>query len=277
MEIIQKIKNHLNDNAKHFIQVSNVITEEAIDKTLYLSEIKSKYGDIDGYFKHLLSQGFEKLQIMLRKKQGNTSYPIGLALPLSLSPEKPKTDQSTPGLANANPQNYNTMHTGVEDLSKEILYKSRIQDLEERILEYKTQLHEKDTNYKAIQRKLDEAYDEIRVLKVAQSTAEKEKELALREAEVNRKSFFETEFAKTTGQGLIGLVSGVPPQAQQPGLNGSQLSKIKQNLIHWVSGDDITDEGCEILYQVATQMHLHHAEFTPKLKALIEEYKSKTN
>lgn len=281
MEYIQKIKNHLNDNARNYIEVFNVETEKAIAKMLFLDKIKEQYGSVDGYFTHLLKQGIDKLQVQMRYKMGAAGKRVGLAMPLNLSPEgaaPEKIHQSTPGLANPDHQNFSAMQSA-NDISTELLYKSRISDLEEKIIDLKKQLEEERTDKREINRKLQGAYDEIRELKVAQATAEKEKDLALREAEVSRKSFFETEFAKTTGQGLIGMFNPGATNApqEQSQLHGAQLSRTKQNLIHWVSGDGISDEGCEILYQVATQMHLHNDEFTPKLLELIKEYQSKTN
>jgi hypothetical protein len=280
MEIIQKIKNHLNENARHFIEVYNVVTEQAIDKMLFLDEIKEKYESIDGYFTHLLKKGIDKLQVQMRYKAGNAGRKMGLAMPLNLSPadQAPeKIHQSHNGLGFPSQQNTSTMRDS--DITQEYVFKQRIQDLEERILDYKQRISEGNDDKRELNRKLQDAYDEIRELKVKVATADKEKELALREAEVSRKSFLDSAAAKEGIKSLSGifLPSGTPQQQDYSQLNGAQqLSKIKKDLIHWIS-EGITDEGCDILYKAATQMALHHSEFTPKLLELINEYQSKSN
>ena len=283
MEIIQKIKNHLNEHALHFIEVFNVATEEAMDKALYLNEIREKYGSIDDYFKHILRQGIHALQIQLRKKQGSSSKRIGLSLPLNLSStdKAPKNiHQSQNGLGYPSQQNTSTIiNSSTAALTQELLYKQRIADLEERLIEYKGRLSEKDDEYRTVKRELNDAYDKLRELRVQVATADKEKELALREAAAERKSFFETEFAKECAKGLSGIL--IPGMARQDNgqsqLSGPELSRTKQNLIHWISSDGINDPCCEILYKVSQQMALYNEEFTPRLIELIKEYESKTN
>lgn len=275
-EEFNQIQDHLKSDKLHYIDVMNVETTDYVDKALYLAQIVEKHGDLNGFFSALLKDGINKLQVFKRRKHGSGNRLIGGVVPLKLGVKEDKKEAEVHGLNNAFGEQNQNQAMNPSQFGQEQLFRSRILDLEERIISYKQDLEEERSDKKKIRRKLEEAYDELRVAKVSIATSEEKLKYELLKKDAETKTFLDSEnFGKLIGEGKSALMAF----SASKGGGGSQLAApsnnyglYKRSVIEALELDLVTEDIAKLMLATAKGALEKGDAFMSQFNSLIQQF-----
>jgi hypothetical protein len=279
---IHKIQNHLDSNKLHYIDVLDEKLGDIIYNKLFINDIVNKHGSLDGFFKKILSDGINRLQIIKKKKLGTSNRLVGAVIPLQLG-TKPEESAQVHGLNNPayqQPKSPEVIQSQMQtsQLNQELLYKSRILDLEERISAYKSDLLEEKEDHRSTRRKLEQCYDDIRELTVEKQTNDKNLELALKEERLNNKSWYDAENLPQITESLTGLASpfmGVKTEAATSlnGVANANYGPRKNAILQALEYPQVDESICKIIGEAINGLLIHRGTFGKELEKLIKKHK----
>jgi len=216
---------------------------------------------VELFLKGLKNEGFPSgSKIYLRVPNGTTSKVIGDPIILQFSgdvknnhamQQTAKTSQVIPSQVQPSypTSSYYGLGNGMMGVhpaeSRLDAITSKYDDLKERYDELKTQCRD----LQSVKRRLEE---ENNSLKLEVNTAEKHKELAILQADLNRKSFMDSEAMKTIAANLAPalpqIISGQPAQV---GMGvAANVSNEKKQFIEFISSDRVADADVGYVYKI---------------------------
>lgn len=265
---MQQIIHHLLQNPNNSISVEyngrkkmNPYAQK--NKYLFTKErIESSWQSVELFLKGLKNDGFPSgTKIYLRIPNGTTSKVIGEPITLQFSGDlknnqmmQEQTNQIQTAVNGQMQQPYPNqpyfgMGSGMMGVhpaeSRLDAITAKYEDLKERYDDLKSQCKD----LQSIERQLKEQNSS---LKLEVNTAEKHKELAILQADLNRKSFMDSETMKTLAANLAPalpqIISGQPPQVGM-GTHAS-LSSEKKQFIDFIASDKVSDIDVGTVYKI---------------------------
>ncbi|MEM6697193.1 MAG: hypothetical protein AAF599_02265 [Bacteroidota bacterium] len=235
-----------------------------VQKNRYLftkDSIEGGWQSVELFLKGLKNEGFPSgTKIYLRVPNGTTSKVIGEPIVLQFSEpvknnhtmqhvEQPSQAVALPAHNSyPNPSYYGLGHgmMGVHPAESRLeAITAKYEDLKERYDELKSQCKD----LQSIERRLKE---ENSSLQLEVNTAEKHKELAILQADLNRKSFMDSETMKTIAANIAPalpqIISGQPTQIGMG--TAANLSSEKKQFIEFISSDRINDTDVGHVYKL---------------------------
>lgn len=285
---LQQITNHLLQNPNNSISVEyngrkkmNPYTQK--NKYLFTRQrIQNGWQNVELFLKGLKNDGFPSgTKIYLRTSNGTTSKVIGEPITLQFSGDLKNNQmmqEQTNQIQTANPQmqqSYpNQPYFGMGNSmmgvhpaeSKLDAISAKYEDLKERYDDLKSQCKD----LQSIERQLKEQNSS---LKLEVNTAEKHKELAILQADLNRKSFMDSETMKTLAANLAPalpqIISGHPPQIGM-GMPAN-LSSEKKQFIDFIASDKVHDSDVGYIYKIYKNI-VKNKDFAAGLQQLFAEF-----
>jgi len=303
MKEYEQLKAHLNKNDRNFVDVMDYDAQEYIDKGLSKTVLQEKHNGLDNYLTALVSSGERNLQFYQRRVNGSGSQLAGAVLQMTLKPNTPEAQQpqqpqqqpmqynTQPQALNAAPQALPTNTSAAEMFLREKLvdvrerYTEKIKDLNDRISELKDDLDEYKANCKNFRNKNDDLQSQVNLFEREKAMLtrqfEEDKKWALREAENNSKTFFDSENGQLLLQEGLGLASNLmmKHQAAASGLNAPQqqaqtASQIKLALLGVINQEAFNDSYCESVLNTISGL-TQNEEFRTDLDKLLKQYELK--
>jgi hypothetical protein len=286
---MQHIAHHLSQHPNNSISVEYMGTKKInphVSKNKYLftkEHIESGWQGILPFLRSLKNEGFPSgTKIVLRVSNGTTSKIIGEPITLQFSSEQTNNQrmeqQQYPNQSVAENQlpshRINTPYYGMGNPmmgvhpaeSKLEAITAKYEDLKERHEELKN-------SYKNIQSSERMLKEENNSLKLEVNTAEKHKELAILQADLNRKSFMDSEAMKTIAANLAPalpqIMGAQPPQVGMG--TAPNLSSEKKQFIEFIASERVSDTDVGVIYKIYKNM-VKNKEFALAMQQLFTQF-----
>ncbi len=282
MSEYNKIQHHLQDG-KRWIKVTDLATEKELYRQLFLDDINTQFGSLEGFFESLIKKGYKELQIEMRRKNGTSSILCAPAQNIRISEEvehqeiKEPAPKTQPVLAEQYPMHYPQQHYAlnapVQPMTYD-LYKEKYIDLQERYVDLK----EENRDLKAKNRKLRESNWD---LESRCKTFDREKELDMKLLEISKASFWESEAGKTVIENGLGLAESMVAKKEivETGLSSAsenpKHSQTKRALLMMIEQGHVTDAHCEALYYTLAGYMQQGSAFADEHKELLLKHNLK--
>ncbi|AXG68213.1 hypothetical protein KORDIASMS9_00405 [Kordia sp. SMS9] len=255
------------------------------NKYLFTQErIESGWHSVPQFLKGLKNDGFPSgTKIYLRIPNGSTSKVIGQPITLQfsgdiknnefmtqeashnesavLSSQMQPIQSSQPYYGMGNPM------MGVHPAESRLeAITAKYEDLKERYDDLKSQCKDLQSTERQLK-------EENNSLKLEVNTAEKHKELAILQADLNRKSFMDSDAMKTIAANLAPalpqIISGQPAQIGMG--TASNLSSEKKQFIDFITSDRVTDADVGNVYKIYKHM-VKNQDFAAAVQQLIIQF-----
>jgi hypothetical protein len=250
------------------------------NKYLFTKEsIERGWQSVEQFLKGLKNDGFPSgTKICLRIPNGTTSKIIGEPITLQFSGDlqNQHTMQSnvqtahhpTGGYSSPPFQSYGmgTPVMGVHPAESRLdAMTAKYDDLKERYDDLKTQCKDLQSSERRLK-------EENSSLKIEVNTAEKLKELAIMQANLNQKSFMDSEAMKTIATNLAPalpqMISGNVPQV---GMGTASLSNEKQQFIEFITSEAVSDADVNTVYKIYKNI-VKNTDFAAALQELFTQH-----
>lgn len=284
---MQQIIDHLDSNTQNAIVISfqnmkMINPFMRVNKYEFTkNHIVKGWNSISAFLKGLKNEGFKSgTQVYLKKPNGNTSKTIGEPITLQFSTDintSQQMEQQQTVQQNTIAQNgyqgtpYLGMGANVMGLhpaeSKLEALTAKYDDLKERYDDLKDEYKD----LRSLERQLKEVNNS---LKLEVNTAEKHMELALLQANLNQKSFMDSDAMKSLAENLAPviphMISGQQPQIGM-GNNTQNLSNDKKQFIDFIASTKVQDTDVNFIYKLYKNL-VKNEDFATSLQGLLTQF-----
>ncbi|MBC8753970.1 hypothetical protein H2O64_04760 [Kordia sp. YSTF-M3] len=291
---MQQIIDHLESNAQNAIVISfqnmkMINPFMRVNKYEFTkNHIEKGWGTIAAFLKGLKKEGFGSgTQVCLKKPNGTTSKTIGEPITLQFSndiqtiPQMAQTgqqqtvqqtvQQNTLAQNGYHGMQYPAMGSGMMGVhpteSKLEAITSKYDDLKERYQELKN-------DYQDIRSSERQLKEENNSLKLEVNTAEKHKELAILQANLNQKSFMDSDAMKSLAENLAPVLPQmISGQQAQIGMGNAHqnVSSNKKQFIDFIASTNVQDADVDFIYTLYKHT-LKNKDFAASLQGLLTQF-----
>lgn len=280
---MQQIINHLESNPNNAIVISYnnmkmVNPFMRVNKYEFTKQhIEKGWQSIKEFLKGLKNEGFKSgTQVQLKKPNGTTSKTIGEPITLQFS-EDQNSSQMIQSQSNQIPpmpyQGMNGINYGMGGVhpseSKLEALIAKHEDLQERYDDLKIIYKDMRSTERSLR-------EENNSLRIKVDTAEQRKELAILQANLNQKSFMDSEAMKTIAENLVPVLPEIIGRGQNVGQLGmgsanNKLSELKQQFIGFISNEKVQDKDIDLIYKLYKNA-VKNQDIAKELQALLIKF-----